>query len=1091
MAIRRLAWRMNERQMNDGNQLLKETSMRYRAGVVIVSLAFLVGQRLQAADLVLAREGKSDYQIVVPESSSGPSVSAGLQQAARLLQVAFKANGAEVPVVVESQRDPAKPSIWLGDTKFAREQKLELSKLKGWGYVLKVVGNDVVIAGRDHLAPAKSAQPRRAAWDRFGTAKGVVDFAQQFVGTRFLYPDLAPYQPIGNASTIDILNSPAFEFLKTDPIVVPSDLSVSKTPLIEFNTAHPARGSFYDVAHNRFPLVDTIFGGHTYERAIPREGFAASHPEYFALIGGKRTASEPGNAQYCISNPEVQELFYKDLIDAIDRGYECVDLGQPDGFRACQCEACDKLYGTGKDWAEKLWILHRNLAERVEKARPGKLVTMMSYIQTELPPKSFKAFPSNTRILLTGTNEEDIAPWRGHEVPGGFSSYIYNWCPNLGTRYTPMRTPLFVESQVKRLAANKIQSVYRDGPGDLYGLEGPTYYTMGRMFDDPANLTAKGLVQEFCGAAFGRSAPVMISFYGQLYHGIELYANHLGTRDPAWTYQDIYGRRRKHLTDPMQFLGFLYSPNLLQALERDLAAAEKLADSEKVKQRLALVRREFDYLQSLIKVVHLYHAFQIQPDLASRERVLDAVDARNAYIDSMFTAPRNGPTPLAGFSFVLFPQLGHDAKHLRLSYDGYQEPYANSVMNWDTKAMRVAPLPGAKRLTVKVTSGAVTADSPVWQQAASQPVAEPLRDSASSRGETAPQTNVRMVSNDSHLYVRVEAVAPASGSRDSIDVLLAPIGGKEIVYRFTVGPQADSKQEAANGFNSDPLDPRYGKFDPDWNGDWNYDSHLDPKSQRWTALLAIPFKTLGVERPNAGSFWRGNISHTRSTAERTDRSLWSASSSTRTLDDRNDFGEFVFEAVAAVVAPKPAKHPLTTLREKLYADTFEVPSDWQQFKQTLPLGPSGWLFRMDPLEVGVKENWQNPETPLKDWLPLPVPSFWAETEAVGKYTGHGWHRTSFRLPPEWKTRRVRLLVGSADEQAWVYLNGHLLREHTEKSEGQSINVLWESPFVVDLPTERLHADKENVLVIRIHNSLANGGLWRPVRLHAVDEKASP
>ncbi len=906
--------------------------MKFRILVVVAAMAFSFGQVAQAADLVVARGGKSDYQIVLPETASAPSVGEGLQQTARLLQVALKANGTEVSVVAESKRDPQKPAIWLGDTAFAKEQKIELSKLKGWGYVLKVVGNDVVIAGRDHAAPAAVGQQRRASWDRFGTAKGVVDFVQQYVGTRFLYPDLSPYQPIGNVPKIDLLNSPAFEFVKTDPIVVPSDLNVSKTPLIEFNTAHPARGSFYDLAHNRFPLVDTIFGGHTYERAVPRETYATSHPEYFALIGGKRTASEPGNAQYCISNLEVQELFYKDLIDSIDRGYECVDLGQPDGFRACQCEACDKLFGTGKDWAEKLWILHRNLAERVEKARPGKLITMMSYIQTALPPKSFKAFPSNTRILLTGTNEEDIAPWRGHEVPGGFSSYIYNWCPNLGTRYTPMRTPLFVEAQVKRLAANKIQSVYRDGPGDLYGLEGPTYYTMGRMFDDPRNLTAKGLVQEFCGAAFGRSAPVMISFYGQLNHGIELYANYLGTRDPAWAYQDIYGRRRKHLTDPLQFLGFLYSPSLLQALERDLAAAEKLADSEKVKQRLALVRREFDYLQALIKVVHLYHAFQTQPDLASRERVLNAVDARNAYIDSLFTAPRNGPTPLAGFSFVPFPQLGHDAKHLRLAHDGYQEPFANSVMNWDTKAMRSAPLPGAKRLTVKLTSGAVAAESPLWQQA----VAESLRDSTSSRGATALQASVRMASNDSHLFVRVESPAPTSDSRDSIDVLLAPIGGKDIVYRFTVGPQADSKQDAANGFNSDPLDPRYGKFDPDWNGEWQYESRIDAKSQRWTALLAIPFKTLGTERPTAGSFWRGNISHTRSTPERTDRSLWSASSSTKTLDDRNDFGELVFEAPVAAVAPPPMKHPLTALREKLYADSFESPADWKSLKGNWP-----------------------------------------------------------------------------------------------------------------------------------------------------------
>jgi len=36
----------------------------------------------------------------------------------------------------------------------------------------------------------------------------------------------------------------------------------------------------------------------------------------------------------------------------------------------------------------------------------------------------------------------------------------------------------------------------------------------------------------------------MLQFYDQLYHAIELYARQLGTRDPAWTYTDIYGCRR-------------------------------------------------------------------------------------------------------------------------------------------------------------------------------------------------------------------------------------------------------------------------------------------------------------------------------------------------------------------------------------------------------------------------------------------------------------------------------------------------------------------------------------------------------------------
>jgi len=393
----------------------------------------------------------------------------------------------------------------------------------------------------------------------------------------------------------------------------------------------------------------------------------------------------------------VQELIYQDMIGWLDRGYDSADLGQPDGFRPCQCENCDKLFGTGSDWSEKLWILHRKLAERVLKARPDKHVTLMSYVLTETPPKTFKTFPRNVRIMLCGTNEADFDKWRGYEIPGGFASYIYNWCPNLGSRYTPMRTPGFVEAQAKRLAANHVRSIHRDGTGNLFGLEGPVYYVMGRMFDDAENNQAKDLMGEFCGAAFGRAAKTMQHFYDQLYHGIELYSDYLGTRCPAWTYHDIYGKRHKFLSDPFQFLGFLYPPSLLAALEKDLASAEKTADTDKVKLRLTLVRREFDYVKSLARVIHLYHAYQIEPDLASRDRLLDAIDARNALIAGYYDAKGRNARPVPGWSFVMFPPAGHSLEHLRLAYDGYQEPFKKTPLNWDTKAMRAAPPAGQPR----------------------------------------------------------------------------------------------------------------------------------------------------------------------------------------------------------------------------------------------------------------------------------------------------------------------------------------------------------------------------------------------------------
>lgn len=886
------------------------TFVRVPLFAVAVAVALFWKDTLAGADLVLAQGGNTNYQIVLPDASPSPAIREALLQSARLMQAAFKANGAELPVVAEKERDVTRPGIYMGDTAFAREHGIAASGLRGWAYVQQVVKQDVIICGHDQPAPVQKAaeDKRNPDWDYLGTVKGVADFLRQHAGTRFVYPDLVSRSGVKDAGKTDLLASPALEFLPTPVIAVPADLRVRKEPVIEFNTASPPRGSFYDVANNRFPFVDSAFGTHTYDRAIPVEKFHATHPEYFALVRtpgrGPKEFSRVKDGQYCISNPEVQELIYQDLITQLDRGYDTVDLGQPDGFRPCQCEDCAKLFDTGADWSEKLWIFHRHLAERVLKARPGKKVMMLSYILTSAPPKTFTQFPANTRINWCGTNEEDIALWKNHEVPGGFTGYVYNWCPNLGTRYTPMRTPLFVEAQVRRLVKNRVRGVFRDGPGGLYGLEGPVYYVMGRMFDDPENLQAKDLMAEFCEAAFGKggAARPMLRFYEQLYHALELYSDYLGTRAPAWTYNDINGKRRKHLSDPYQLLAFLYTPKVLAALEAELALAEQAAGTPKITTRLTLVRREFDYLRALMRVVHLTHAFETQPDLASRERLLSAIDARNALVDGYYTAKGRNLQPMPGWDFVLFPPSGHYASHLRLAEDGYQEPYSHTSLNWDTEAMRNAPLPGAKRLTVAAVKEAPALESAVWNRIKAQGL-----------GGAQAGATLRALHDGKALYLRMESTLstpPLSSAPkgeadllvvDAFDVYLAPVRGKPVYYRFKVGTHPEVRWDAASGFITDAMDPRHGKDDVGWNGDWTYDLRLGPDGRRWTALLRIPFKTLGAEPPSAGTRWEGNFGRIPAKPSVPSLALpavWSTPSGRPSMDDRSAFGEIVFEGTS-------------------------------------------------------------------------------------------------------------------------------------------------------------------------------------------------
>jgi len=881
--------------------------MRYGAAFCILAIgSFVSCSFAAAAEVVLLRDGQSDYQIVVPDEHETAAVAEGVAQVARLVQTAFKANGAEVPVLAEREREPAKPAIYLGNTAFARQHGVDVTKLKDWSYVLRVVGTDVIIAGHDHASPfSRDPSKRRIeGMDRFGSAKAAADFLREFMGVRFLYPEIAPRAPLGAAAKIDLLASPAIEFLPVKTCTLPADLQREKTPVIRSNMSYPASSSFYDLATNRFPRVDEPFGGHTWEAAVPPAEYNASHPEYFALLSGERWKAGNGNAQYCLSNPDVQELIYQYMAKKFDEGSAAVDLGQPDGFRECQCENCEKLYDTGKDWGEKIWIFNRRIAERLLKSHPGKSVTMMSYILTANPPKSFRKFPANTRIMLTGTNEEDIAPWREYEVPGGFTGYIYNSTPNMGTRYTPMRTPGFVEAQAKRLVANRIQSLYRDGNGVLFGLEGPVYYVMGRMFDDPEHNAAKDLMPEFCDAAFGKAAFPMRSFYDQLYHAINLYSDHIGTRNDAWTYHTIEGRRRKTVTDPFALIAFLYPPGVLAALDADLTQAERLANTEKVRTRLAVVRREFEWVRHLARVVHLYHAFEIYPDAASRDRLLDAIDARNAAIDALYNE-RGQPQPLPGWSHVLFPFPGHSAPHLRLAYNGYQEPYANTCLNWDTRSLRAAPLPGKKRLTVFRSAGPVTLEASQWQSVPANELTflPPLT-------RLPRRTTLRLLYDETNLYVRAECELEPDGpaefpafnrdrdlsTQESLDLYLAPLAGRDVAYRFLAGANAKSRWDAVAGLITDPIDPRFGQDDPTWNGDWQSESRMDADEHRWHALITIPFKTLETEPPTPGTTWRGNFARNHPAQPgKVDRSIWSSTLGNTKIDDRGVFGEIVFE----------------------------------------------------------------------------------------------------------------------------------------------------------------------------------------------------
>lgn len=1017
-----------------------------------------IADKLSASLHIIADKGASEYQIVLPDTYPTPSIAADMQAVARLVQTAFRAQGVQLPIVAESARNRAQPSIYLGETAFAKSHGIKCS---GWTYVHRAVGRDLIIIGKDEPGPHPEKSTMGSGFPRIGSAKAVVDFLHRYVGTRFLFPEQGGFQPLANTSKLDLLNSPTLEFLPTPRIAVPPNLDVKVTPPLDYDISWPPTMSFYHLAQNRFPTIDATFGGHTWHRAVPTDEAAfQANPERFAMLGGKRQLVGSGpSAQLCLSNPDVQRMLYEDVETQFKRGFKTVDLGQPDGFRGCECTPCSNLFGTGADWSEKVWIMHRKLAESAHEKFPDRTVCISVYAVTESLPKTFSSVPPNVQFMLAGTREHEIATWRNFGAPRGFSVYLYYWTPNQMPVFFPMRTPLYVESAAKRLRAANVKSIYRDGNGGIaYGLEGPTYYTMGRMFDGHGDPHAKDLVMEYISAAFGKASPAMFRFYDDLFHSLELYSHFMATREDGWAYTDIYGRKKKHLYHFEPLMAFLYPPELLQALDKHLSLAEKSDPTPKVQMRLALVRSEFNFLRDTVNAVHLYNAYQASNDAGLFDRLLNAIDARRSSIDRMFAKENR----LQGWPFTLFPPPGHTAESMKMRRDGYQEPYSESFLNWDTNAKRSAPLPNAKRIVAGVTRATVSLDSKEWTST------EPQR---------FEDCTVRAITDEQKIHFRFEFESTNAES-DRVEAYLAPVPSSAVTFRFSASSKPDSRTQAARGLIDDMMNLEHAKFDPLWKGEWTHTTKKDGKNI--VLLMSIPLQSLRLKDFSRDQHWTVNFQ--RLIGAKT--SAWSTLPGSPSIEDRRSYGELSF----GVNGHSSQSNTLKTAREKAWKDTFETPPDWKSFLSKATLIPlTNWLFRSDPTGHGVKQQWFKPEAfSESDWQPTQVPSFWGENETVGNYQGEGWYRVRFAVPASTLGKSLKVYFGGVDEQAWIYLNGQQIGEHSTASEQKSFTQLYDAPFTVEIPAS--HVKPDNTLHVRVHNQAGAGGIWRPVYLVVSDSK---
>lgn len=630
----------------------------------LCALLILLTTAIHAAELTIIADGRSDYMIAYAADADQSKIT----EAAELLRdLLARSTGVELPIYAESDAPADAPTIYLGRTQAARQRGLPVDEVKEWSYLMRVVGDDLFLVGEDR-AP-RPGEPQQGFSGYAGTYKAVTTFLERVAGVRFVLPgrlgiQVPERQRIAVAADLDHSWSPLFDYVVGRRVVSYS----GQHEYDPYAIANNYFGRFSNDTH-----VVWTGGSHTWGDFVPRSHYIDSHPEYFGLFKGKRDPHKRNIL--CLSNPEVKDLLVQGTVAKMDEGYDYVYLMQADGYIECQCDQCQAIH---PDIGEKLWIYHRELAERIYKLRPDKWVVLSAYVTTTKPPLTFDRFPPNVVISNNRYTPEYFAAWEPFETPHAvfFPEWIRRW-PRVPPRYAVNLVRLWLE--------NDVIGIYIGGGLDSghspWGLNGPSYYAFGKAMEDPTR-NADDLEREFVEGAFGEAAEPMLAFYHLMHRRLEIreLISRRGVGNPDRRYR---GHPMEML--PGDFLCHFFAPQILIEMSRNLQQARELATTDAVKARLELVEAEFRYLRDAATVYQTFRAYQSVPSWEALSLVRQRVEALRETL--AWLQPEGEALHPGGYRQLRTPfNTGWPFKDNQLEMTG--DPPFRWDFDWDFDAMR-------------------------------------------------------------------------------------------------------------------------------------------------------------------------------------------------------------------------------------------------------------------------------------------------------------------------------------------------------------------------------------------------------------------
>ena len=349
---------------------------------------------------------------------------------------------------------------------------------------------------------------------------------------------------------LDEFHGPAFEY---------REVFFTEAQGREWSARNRLNGHFHQLDESIGGKITYLPFAHSFYELVPPDRYFSSHPEYFALVGGRRRGER---AQLCLTNADVLRLAIEQVEQWLGAhpDVSIVSVSQNDGGGWCECDPCRQVIQEEGGAVSGLALSFVNrVAERVAISHPDKRVDMLAYQETADPPAKARPLP-NVQIRFCPINacqahsyrtcvynrpiRERLQQW-SRIAP---RLHVWQYSVNFSHYLAPFPNYDELISDIAILRRSGVSGLFIEGAVSTGGGADDAElrsYLAARLLWKP-DLDARQEIREFLDTVYGPAAPLMWNYFVLRQQGVR-HGQHLWIDqnvDAAYLTPDFLGHGR-------------------------------------------------------------------------------------------------------------------------------------------------------------------------------------------------------------------------------------------------------------------------------------------------------------------------------------------------------------------------------------------------------------------------------------------------------------------------------------------------------------------------------------------------------------------